>query len=100
MDVVDFVREFNRMCDNYDICRECLMDVIYDPCMEAVYKDPQRVVSIVEKWSKEHPIKTRADKFKEVFGIAPEYVQQPFKDRFPEDNNWWDRPYEEPKEDE
>ena len=30
-------------------------------------------IELVEKWGKEHPIITRADKFKEVFGTYPKY---------------------------
>lgn len=29
-------------------------------------------IETVENWAKEHPIKTNAEKFKEVFGIEPE----------------------------
>lgn len=29
------------------------------------------IIEIVEKWSKEHPVVTNRDKFKEVFGIEP-----------------------------
>ena len=31
-------------------------------------------IEIVEEWSKAHPIVTRADKFKEVFGVEPKNV--------------------------
>lgn len=99
MDVVDFAREFSRMCNEYDICRECPMG-IYDSCTEAVYKDPQGVVEIVEKWSKEHPF-TNADKFKEVFGWVG------IDDLVEEDeygcinavpSSWWREEYKAPKE--
>ena len=98
MDVVDFVREFSRMCDEYNTCRGCPMDGICVPCTEAVYKDPQGVVEIVEKWGKEHPIKTNAMKFEEVFGFIPRC-----RDIFDTNNNihhkpWWDAPYKAPKE--
>ena len=88
MDVVDFVKEFSRMCDEYDTCRGCPMDGKCNPCTEAVYKDPQGVVEIVEKWSKERPIQTNAEKFWEVFGIPPA----------PGYGGWWDAPYKAPKE--
>lgn len=88
MDVADFVKEFSRMCDEYNTCRGCPMDGKCNPCTEAVYKDPQGVVEIVEKWSKEHPF-TNADKFKEVFGMPPA----------PGYGGWWDEPYKAPKED-
>lgn len=101
MDVADFVRVHQRMCDNYDLCRGCPMDGICVPCTEAVYKDPQGVVEIVEKWSKEHPF-TNADKFKEVFGWVG------IDDLVEEDeygcinavpSSWWREEYKAPKED-
>ena len=32
------------------------------------------LIEMVEKWGKEHPIITRADKYKEVFGVEPKYL--------------------------
>ena len=89
MDVVDFVREYHRMCDNYDKCSKCPVDGRRDPCTDAVYEDPQGVVEIVEQWAKEHPVQTNADKFKEVFGKIENALRE----------NWWDEPYKVPKED-
>ena len=48
---------FNNLCDNNSS--------IYN-AFEAI--------ELVEKWGKEHPIVTRADKYKEVFGIEPKYL--------------------------
>ncbi len=31
------------------------------------------IIEAVEKWGQEHPIKTRAQKYKEVFGVYPKY---------------------------
>lgn len=72
MDALKFIEERNRMCDLYwqedgdcDGCplvctRECneLRNMV-DDSGKAVGK----VVKIVEKWSKEHPRKTRQDVF-------------------------------------
>lgn len=90
MDVAEFVKEFSRMCDEYNTCRGCPMDGICVPCTEAVYKDPQRVVEIVEKWSKEHPVQTNWDKFNEIFGGSPIHLIKSAA--------WWDEPYKAPKE--
>lgn len=101
MDVADFVKEFSRMCDEYNTCRGCPMDGKCNPCTEAVYKDPQGAVEIVEKWSKEHPVQTNADKFKEVFGWVG------IDDLVEEDeygcinavpSSWWRDEYKAPKE--
>ena len=92
MEIAEFVKEFSRVCDEYDTCRGCPMDGICVPCTEAVYKDPQGVVEIVKKWSKEHPVQTNWDKFKEVFGRAESGVTIYA-------SAWWDAPYKAPKED-
>lgn len=99
MDVAEFVRVHQRMCDNYDLCRGCPMDGKCNPCTEAVYKDPQGVVEIVEKWAKEHPVQTNWDKFKEVFGRMgyPDLVRaEPGVTIYA--SAWWDEPYKAPKE--
>lgn len=49
-------------------CEYCPMrDACRDSRIETVYS----VIEIVEKWGKEHPIVTNADKFREVFGTSP-----------------------------
>ena len=72
MDALKFIEERNRMCDRYwqvdgdcDGCplvntRECnAMRNMVDDSGKAVGK----IVEIVEKWSKEHPRKTRQSEF-------------------------------------
>ena len=44
-------------------CSDCPLDNEVGICN--IYKS----IEIVENWAKEHPIKTNADKFKEVFGV-------------------------------
>lgn len=79
MDALKFIEERNRMCDRYwqvdgdcDGCplvdaRECneLRNMV-DDAGKAVGK----VVEIVEKWSKEHPRKTRQSKFLDMCPTA------------------------------
>lgn len=79
MDALKFIEERNRMCDRYwqadgdcDGCplvytRECneLRNMV-DNSGGAVGK----VVEIVEKWSKEHPRKTRQSEFLNMFPTA------------------------------
>lgn len=80
MDALKFIEERNRMCDRYwqadgdcDDCplvytRECNeMRTMVDDSGKAIGK----VVEIVEKWSREHPRKTRQDVF---LGQWPEAV--------------------------
>lgn len=79
MDALKFIEERNRMCDRYwqadgdcDGCplvytRECNeMRNMVDDSGKAVGK----VVEIVEKWSKEHPRKTRQSVFLEQYPEA------------------------------
>lgn len=59
MDAVKFLMEFNRMHHHYDIdCRNCPRGKF------------EKIVSDVEKWSKEHPQKTRQQDFLEKFPKA------------------------------
>lgn len=59
--------------------------------------NPEEAISIVEKWSKLHPKQTNADKFKEVFGFGHQGVG--CNDcKIVYGDNWWDEPYEAPKE--
>lgn len=90
----------NQLCRGYidndctNIPIECAIDII----------------EIVEKWSKEHPIVTNKDKFKEMFGIniydtthecvgftcpsiSTDCKSCPY-------NGFWSREYKEPKESE
>lgn len=37
----------------------------------SIMSNAYEAIDLVENWAKEHPIKTNADKFKEVFGFEP-----------------------------
>ncbi len=72
MDALKFIEERNRMCERYwqvdGDCDGCPM-LNVDECNELrsmvddAGKAVGKVVEIVEKWSKEHPRKTRQDVF-------------------------------------
>ena len=104
MDAELYIKEKHRMCSSMKLHRcfsptgkPCpLKDKTTFGCNDWVNDNPAEAVAIVERWREENPIKTRADKFKEVFGIAPENAEQPYKVR--SSGSWWDEPYEEPKE--
>lgn len=69
------------------------------------------VIEIVEKWGAEHPVITRADKYKEVFGTYPKYKNNdlfcPGEARIKDNclalncdackNQYWNEEYVEPK---
>ena len=71
MDAVEFLKENERMCIKTDICADCPAyeennghDVT---CNEFMDKYPEEYVSCVEKWSAEHPVKTRQSEFLKMF---------------------------------
>lgn len=67
MDAVEFLKARSRMC-NGNVCEEdcpllyCCNDRIDDNMVE--------LVSIVEQWAKEHPVKTRQSEFLKMFPNA------------------------------
>ena len=63
MDAVEFYNAFKRMCDKTD-CKDCLLD---QKCRPSANVEPEEVVELVEKWSKDHPIKTRQSEFLKMF---------------------------------
>lgn len=79
MDALKFIEERNRMCERYwqvdGDCDGCPM-LNVDECNELrsmvddAGKAVGKVVEIVEKWSKEHPRKTRQSKFLDMFPTA------------------------------
>lgn len=70
MDAVNFVKEYNRMCNKYDGCQGCPLD---GKDCEIVSKkiNADHIVNVVEKWSKEHPQKTMMQDFFEKHPNAP-----------------------------
>ena len=60
MDAVEYVKQRERMCDYYSDCDKC-------PAKEVIgcanITKISQMVPIVEKWAKEHSVKTRQDEF-------------------------------------
>ena len=79
MDALKFIEERNRMCERYwqvdGDCDRCPM-LNVDECNELrsmvddAGKAVGKVVETVEKWSKEHPRKTRQSEFLEQYPEA------------------------------
>lgn len=61
MDAVEFLNEGTRMCNSYEACVDCPMEQTDDCCM--VKMNLKQMISIVEQWVKEHPMKTRQSEF-------------------------------------
>ena len=60
MDAVEYVKQRNRMCDYYVNCGDCPASQ-YERCSSL--NEIPNLVPIVEKWAKEHPVKTRQNEF-------------------------------------
>lgn len=75
MDAVSFLTAMNRMCEFfYARCARCGLSGVNnrtgESCDIFCKKYPEEAVAIVEKWSKEHPVKTRQSEFLKMFPDA------------------------------
>lgn len=64
MDAVKFLKVLGKMCDGN--CRKCEFGKKAsraEPCHCWRNDHPEEAVAIVEKWAKEHPVKTRQSEF-------------------------------------
>lgn len=69
MDVSVFFKELKRMCKSLE-CKDCPICGSDGKCRVLNPGNIGEVVPIVEKWSKEHPQKTRLDDFKKKYPNA------------------------------
>lgn len=69
MDVSVFFKELKRMCQSLG-CKDCPIRGSNGKCRVLNPGNIGEVVPIVEKWSKEHPQKTRLNDFKEKYPNA------------------------------
>ena len=60
MDAVEYVKQRERMCGHYVHCGDCPVGD-YQGCTSL--NEIPKMVPIVEKWAKAHPVKTRQDEF-------------------------------------
>ena len=67
MDVVEYVKQRDRMCDYYVNCGDCPAGN-YEGC--ASLSEIPNLVPIVEQWAKEHPVKTRMSEFLKMWPDA------------------------------
>lgn len=67
MDVVEFLRDFRRMCSSYGgSCIGCgLRGAECTPTGKNC--DHEKVIRVVEEWAKEHPVETRLSEIKKLF---------------------------------
>ena len=67
MDAVEYVKQRERMCDYYVNCGDCPAGK-YEGCSSL--NGIPKMVPIVEKWAKEHPVKTRQSEFLKMWPDA------------------------------
>lgn len=82
MEAVEFLKEYNRMCDIEGSCVACdyrnelinhikfIGEFEYETCLMLTMENPEFSVEYVEQWSKEHPKKTRLKDFLEKYPNA------------------------------
>ena len=96
MDAVEYLKEKRRMTQNCNIsCSDCLLGAHHNGagkhCGTFTCSHPEDAVRIVEKWSAEHPIKTRQSEFLKMFPNAelmndgiiymcPKFIDKTYKD--------------------
>lgn len=60
MDVAEFFSEFRRMCKSFNDCTKCQYHGNKCDNANEIF---EKTVAVVEKWSQEHPRKTRQSEF-------------------------------------
>ena len=75
MDAVEFLRTRRKLCDD-NVCGESCP--LFYCCDEDIEDNRIRQVLVVEKWGKEHPVKTRQSEllklFPEAIMLCDEYL--------------------------
>lgn len=67
MDALEFLKAYRKICNSYkETCRNCPLKET-TCALTSKYCNFEKVVSVVEKWAKAHPVKTRQSKFLEQF---------------------------------
>lgn len=64
MDVVEYVKQRERMCNYYIDCDDCPASIL-ESCSSL--DNGFEIVEIVEQWVKEHPVKTRQSELLKLF---------------------------------
>lgn len=72
MDAMEFLTERARMCGNYSPhCGDCPLSKENCSYIRKTKEQEEKVIAIVEQWSKEHPKKTRMSEFLKQYPNAP-----------------------------
>lgn len=68
MNAAEILHEYGRMCEARTWCKTCplhVLDADYEKCQTILRNNVEKAAQIIEKWSKEHPEKTRLQDFLE-----------------------------------
>lgn len=96
---VKVAKEYKRMCNLSERCSNCPMNKSKDSAYTCrywmLYVDPEAAEKVILDWASDHPIKTNAQKFKEVFGfdISAKFAISGYASK------WLEKGYEEPEKD-
>lgn len=79
MNALEFARVKKRMCDSYHTCQGCPFAELIEcslECTLGVQNATPEDIAIVEKWDKEHPLKTRRSELLKLFPHAAKYANE------------------------
>ena len=71
MDALEFLKAKREMCSMYNLCENCPAKDHKCQCGEGSSdEDFEKLIQVVEKWQREHPVKTRQSVFLEMWPNA------------------------------
>lgn len=71
MDAVELLKGINRICEHHLNCDDgCPLKTWCVKNLCSLSEDPKKVIEVVEKWTNEHPVKTRQSEFLKMFPNA------------------------------
>lgn len=103
MDALEFLKAKEKMCRMHPVCIDCPVKGMDCVGFGSDATNFEKLVQVVEEWSREHPRKTRQDEFLKVFPNAnlvngllifcPHCIDEAFEckssDCFKCRNNYW-----------
>lgn len=105
---VEVMKQKRRMCKSFELCKGCPLSKSTEGCSYELTEFPRNAELIIMKWASEHPSKTNADKFKEVFGYevikgphtcsGVKHECHPRGCDYCEIRRFWDKEYIEPND--
>lgn len=68
MNAIEFLEKIRIICEHHLNCDDgCPLKTWYDKNLYSLSEDPKKVIEVVEKWTNEHPVKTRQSEFLKMF---------------------------------